>query len=139
MSSALSTNLECGCGRIFVQHNALSNHQRNCRTTNGRVVDVLRHAKDMLRARKRPRLDNENSGVPCLVADSVTPVSSSRPEEVCLLACIQLNGHLADRICSKASKTVLNVQLDTTVQANPAPTSDHVVHVGIFLCPGVSL
>lgn len=57
-----------------------------------------------------------------------------------LIGLYLLNEHSADRVCSKASKAVLNAQLNmTTVQADPASISNHAVHVGIFLCLGVLL
>lgn len=84
MSSALGTDLACSCGRIFAQHNALTNHQRNCRTTKARIVDVLEKAKDMLHARKRRRFENQNTLVSSSVTSSILPVLNSRPEEVWL-------------------------------------------------------
>lgn len=82
MSSALGVDLACDCGRIFAQHNALSNHQRNCRTTKARIVDVLGKAKDMLHARKRRRLENQSSGALGLLTGSTHLVLDLRPEEV---------------------------------------------------------
>lgn len=82
MSSALSSNLTCDCGRVFAQHNALSNHQRNCQTSKGRVVGVLSRAKDMLHARKRRRLEKEVSSVPGSETPPVPSVESSRSEQV---------------------------------------------------------
>lgn len=82
MSSALGTDLACSCGRIFAQHNALSNHQRNCRTTKAHIADVLGKAKDMLHARKRRRLENQNSCVSSSVTSSSLPVPDPGLEEV---------------------------------------------------------
>lgn len=82
MSSALGTDLACGCGRIFAQHSALSNHQRNCRTTKAHIADVLGKAKDMLHARKRRRLDNQRGCALDSAISSILPVPDSRPEDV---------------------------------------------------------
>lgn len=82
MSSALNSNLTCDCGRVFAQHNALSNHQRNCQTSKGRVVDVLGRAKDMLHARKRRRLEKDVSSVLGSAIPPIPSVEISRPEQV---------------------------------------------------------
>lgn len=82
MSLALGPNLTCSCGRVFAQHNALTNHQRNCQTSKGRVVGVLSRAKDLLHARKRRRLEKDVSSVPGSVTPPIAFVESSRSEQV---------------------------------------------------------
>lgn len=81
MNSALNASLVCGCGRVFAQYNALSNHQRSCRATKKRVLDVLSKAQDTLQARKRRRLENESSSFSRFATEPIPP-PDLEPEQV---------------------------------------------------------
>lgn len=48
----------CHCGHVFAQSGHLICHQRTCRATNVLLVDALAKAKDLLKAKKRRRLEN---------------------------------------------------------------------------------
>lgn len=47
----------CTCGRVFAQHNALSNHQRSCRKSKTRLSGALGKFKTLFEGRKRQRLN----------------------------------------------------------------------------------
>jgi hypothetical protein len=49
--------LPCACGRTFLQHNALTNHQRTCPRTRKRLAAALSAAQEQFEAKKRRRLE----------------------------------------------------------------------------------
>lgn len=81
-------SLTCSCGRAFVQHNALSNHQRRCQKSRNRLSGALSKFKDLLDNRKRRRIDPD---------DDIPPPVSTIP-----LVDNQL-GHLGLRMASVIS------------------------------------
>jgi hypothetical protein len=52
-----STALPCTCGRTFLQHSALTNHQRTCSRTKKRLATALLVAQEQFEAKKRRRLE----------------------------------------------------------------------------------
>ena len=48
-----STALPCTCGRMFLQHSVLTNHQRTCSHTKKRLTTTLLVAKEQFESKKR--------------------------------------------------------------------------------------
>lgn len=55
LSSSSSLQLECCCGRTFLQTNAYSNHQKSCKKTKTRLSSALFGARDTWQRLKRAR------------------------------------------------------------------------------------
>lgn len=52
-----NTALPCTCGRTFLQHSALTNHQRTCPRTKKHLATALLVAKEQFESKKRRWLE----------------------------------------------------------------------------------
>jgi hypothetical protein len=57
-------HLSCPCGRSFLQHSALSKHQKSCQRSKKRLSFALGKAKEIWTGRKRPRLGDPGQEPP---------------------------------------------------------------------------
>lgn len=69
--------LDCACGRHFVRHSALTNHQRGCSKAKRPSAAIFTKAKEIVQARKRRRLEAQPPQTVAIEEPLLTPEVSS--------------------------------------------------------------